>query len=94
MKNHTAIDIWWASWFASSIISFLIVELTALFSGHPENTLSDAIWRMERLVPGQPIQYWTFAHFAFTMGFAVLALWLTGHFGLGLWASGLVQKGK
>lgn len=83
--SHRAMDIYWATWFAVSITFFLVPELLALFSGHPENTLSDAIWRMEAARTGQPIYQWTFAHFAFTGGFLLLAIWLTGHFGWRIW---------
>lgn len=86
--SYRAIDIFWACWFFTSISVFLAVELTALFTGHPENTLSYAIWRMESLRTGQPIFQWTFAHLAFTVGFGALSLWLFGHFGFGIWAGG------
>lgn len=84
---------YWACWSLGWFISFIIPELMALFSGHPENTLSDNIWRLEKLVPGQAIINWTFFHFAFTGMFILTALWLSGHFGWGLWASGLVGTG-
>jgi len=77
---------YWLIWFLVSITSFLVPELIALFSGHPENTLSDSIWRMEDLYkPGQSFTSWTFAHYAFTAGFIVLAVWLIGHFGWRIW---------
>ena len=33
----------WLAW----IVEFLVIELTALFSGHPENTLSYQVWHLE-----------------------------------------------
>jgi hypothetical protein len=83
--SYRAIDIFWACWFFASISVFLAVELTALSTGHPENTLSDAVWRMEAARTGQPIYEWSFAHFAFTGGFLLLVIWLTGHFGWRVW---------
>jgi hypothetical protein len=88
------VTLYWELWFFLSTLTFLVQELYQLFSGHPENTLSDNIWRLEKLVPGQAIMNWTFFHFAFTAMFIVLAIWLTGHFGWGLWASGLTGSGR
>lgn len=76
---------YWATWFALWFTSFIIPELTALWSDHSENTLSETIWRLEAARTGQPIYQWTFAHFAFTASFLVIAIWLTGHFGWRIW---------
>jgi hypothetical protein len=37
-------SLYWALWIG---IGFLPVELIALISGHPENTLSDQVWHAE-----------------------------------------------
>jgi hypothetical protein len=86
--------LYWEGWALFTFLSFMIPELLALFTGNSQNTLSAAVWRAERLVPGQPIGDWTFFHFAFTGMMILLFIWLSGHFGLGLWASGLVGGKK
>ena len=86
--------IYWEAWAIFTFLSFMIPELLSLFSGNSQNTLSAAVWRAERLVPGQAIEDWTFFHFAFTGMLMLLFVWLAGHFGWGLWASGLVHGRK
>ena len=76
---------YWAIWFALAFGTFIVPETIALATGHPERTLSGAIWRMEALKAGEPVTGWTFAHFAFTSVFALTTLWLIGHFGFGWW---------
>lgn len=60
----------WLAWIAS----FLVIELTALFTGHPQYTLSDYVWRLE-----QVNRAWTFGRF-FVCAFLV---WLLLHLVLG-----------
>jgi hypothetical protein len=76
---------YWLIWFALSFTAFIVPETIALATGHPERTLSAAIWRMEQLVPGQGIWQWNAAHMLFTSVFIVTVVWLIGHFGWGLW---------
>jgi hypothetical protein len=46
---------YWLIWFILCFpVSFLIPELWALWSGRPEDTLSENIWRLEQDAPGQP----------------------------------------
>lgn len=78
---------YWIIWFATSITAFVVPEVWALASGRPQDTLSETIWRMEDLVPGHlgwPWM-WSGAHILFGGGFLLLAVWLTGHFLLGIW---------
>lgn len=75
----------WLLWFLASVGVFSFYEGRALITGHPEKTLSYAIWRLVSLRPGQPVPEWTFGHFAFTGVLAVLFLWLFFHFSLGWW---------
>ena len=93
-ETSRAMTLYWEIWFLVSMTAFLVPELWALFSGHSENTLSENIWRAEKLIPGQGIVNWTFFHFAFTFGFSLLAVWLSGHFGWGWWAGGLKNGHK
>jgi hypothetical protein len=79
---------YWLIWLIVTIpLAFLIPELIALASGHPENTLSAQIWRLEQFLPGHagPIWSWTAMHFLIGGLFAVLFVWLIGHFTFGVW---------
>jgi hypothetical protein len=79
---------YWLLWFMITFpFGFLVPETIALMRGRPQDTLSAAIWRMEQIVPGRqqwPWQ-WTAGHVLFTGVFIVLAVWLVGHFGWGIW---------
>ena len=76
---------YWAAWFALAFGTFIVPETIALLTGHPERTLSAAVWRLEKLRAGQGIWQWDAAHFLFTGAFILVAAWLVGHFGWGLW---------
>lgn len=54
----------WLLW----LTAFLAIELTALFSGRPQDTLSWYVWRLEGT-------RWTFARYFI----AVFCVWLAGH---------------
>lgn len=62
----------WLVWLGA----FLLIELTALFTGHPEFTLSEWVWRLERLG-----RVWTFARYFV----AAFLLWLFFHLVFGWW---------
>lgn len=66
----TAYALLWIGWVAA----FLAIELTALFTGHPQFTLSEFVWRLEQ-VNGA----WTILRF-FIMAFCI---WLTLHMAFG-----------
>lgn len=70
MKGSTMYGLLWLLW----IISFLVIELSALFTGHPERTLSAWVWKLEDLHHG-----WTFARYFI----AVFCLWLFCHMAFG-----------
>jgi hypothetical protein len=80
-----AFVLYWQLWFYGWSISFLVPELTELARGNAQNTLSSAVWTLEKVTAGQSISNWTFFHFAFTGFFILLAIWLSGHFGWGFW---------
>jgi hypothetical protein len=67
----TAYAIAWIVWVAW----FLGWELTALFTGHPQWTLSEYVWRLERLGTS-----WTFLRYFIAAG----CLWLFFHLAFGL----------
>lgn len=66
-------SIYWAFWLG---VLFLVPETFALWTGHPENTLSEQVWHLtEQGARGG----WTFAHFMV----AAFCVWLLFHFVLG-----------
>lgn len=54
MRASVIYPVLWCVWIAA----FLAIELTALWSGHPNFTLSDYVWRLE-----QVNRAWTFLRF-------------------------------
>ena len=79
-----AIDKFWLIWFVTSFGTFLLVETYALIKKHPEWTLSEAIWRLEKFIPGQSFWAWSAGHYLFMAAFTLLIFWLFFHFGWGL----------
>jgi hypothetical protein len=79
MRNY------WSIYLPIAFLLFFIPEIAALATGHPENTLSDYLWRTFGVIRNQPIRDWSFRHFAFAGGFTLTAIWLIGHFGLRIW---------
>lgn len=78
---------YWLIWFLVSFTAFIIPESIMLAKGRPQDTLSGAVWQLEQLVPGReqwPWQ-WSAGHVLFTGAFILLAVWLVGHFGWGIW---------
>lgn len=69
--TKTVYAVIWILWIAY----FLVAELTALFSGHHELTLSDYVWRLEEVN-----RAWTFLRYFV----AVFCLWLFLHMVFGL----------
>lgn len=61
-----AYNILWLCWAGA----FFILELTALFTGHSDLTLSDYVWRLEEVSTG-----WTFLRYVV----AVMSFWLFLH---------------
>lgn len=77
---------YWLWWFIVTFpVGFLIPEVTALARRRSQDTLSYAIWSMEKFQRGQHVAQWTAAHFLFIGVFILLTLWLIGHFGFGIW---------
>lgn len=72
MSLKTTYGVLWLLWLAT----FLVIELSALWSGHSELTLSEWVWRLEKLG-----RVWTFARY-FVAAFCV---WLAGHMIFGWW---------
>lgn len=72
MSRTDAIYGWlWIIWLAA----FLVIELSALWTGHPSRTLSEWVWRIEG-------RGWTFARYFV----AAFLCWLAGHLVFRWWA--------
>ena len=69
---RTAYASLWLAW----IVMFFAVELSAIFTGHTQYTLSDYVWRLERLGTS-----WTFLRYLVAAG----CVWLAGHLVWGWW---------
>lgn len=80
-----AITIFWTIWITVSVASFSVVEFWMLAAGRPEDTLSENVWRLEDLVPGQPIAQWSALHVLFLGVYVLIFGWLLAHFGWGMW---------
>jgi hypothetical protein len=76
---------YWIWWFTIAMVAFLGPELYALASHHPENTLSQNVWRLEQIAPGQHVWQWTALHVLIGGSLALLLVWLLGHLVLGIW---------
>jgi hypothetical protein len=77
---------YWLWWFVTAFpVGFLVPEAAALMRGRPQDTLSAAIWSLEKFKRGQPVTGWSAFHLLFIGVLVVLTVWLVGHFGWGWW---------
>lgn len=77
---------YWLIWFIVTFpLGFLIPELVAVFTPNSHGTLSESIWTLEGLVPGQPLDKWGTAHVLIGGMLALVLIWLVGHLVLGIW---------
>jgi len=81
---YNGYSIYWLSLVGGFIALFLPVELHAMASGHPENTLSAQFWRIGDVVAGQPIAQWSAEHWWMAIVVGLLFSWLIVHFDFGL----------
>lgn len=72
MKSSTLYSVLWIAW----LVAFLVIEFSALLQGRPEWTLSEYVWRVEKLGAT-----WTFLRYFV----AVFCLWLFFHMAFGWW---------
>lgn len=70
MKTGNVYATLWILW----LVVFLAIELTALWTGKPQYTLSEYVWRLERLGTA-----WTFLRYFI----AAFCLWLFLHMAFG-----------
>jgi hypothetical protein len=68
---------WFVIWLG---LGFGVPEAWALFSHHPERTLSECAWRLLDVVPGNTFWQWTFLHFLVSF----LLFWLFLHITFGV----------
>lgn len=80
-----AVSIFWAVWFGTSVLTFMVVEFWALAARRPQDTLSAQVWRLEQMAPGESLWQWTALHVLVGGALFVLLAWLIGHFVFGLW---------
>jgi hypothetical protein len=78
MKWNAWTVYWLVIWFG---LGFGIPETIALVTGHPENTLSDQVWRLEGLTASNSGTFWnpltwSIPHFLIACG----VIWLSFHF--------------
>lgn len=77
---------YWLWYVLAAFVAFIVPELYALASGHPENTLSAQVWRLEGILNRNfPLVQWTAVHFLLGGVFIVAFIWLIGHFTFGIW---------
>lgn len=62
---------WSLYWLLWIVVGFLPVELWALFTGHPENTLSDQVWHAE----GSGTTFTRYFVFAFLLWLLIHMVW-------------------
>lgn len=89
VAQSTGWDAWshyWLWWTVATFVAFIVPELWALASGHPERTLSAQVWRLEGILQrNAPVVQWTAVHFLLGGMFVVVFVWLIGHFVAGIW---------
>jgi len=73
-------SLYWPAWLAVSVGAFLQREIWALQSGHPQDTLSEWVWRVLKVAVNRPLSDWSAAHFLVFGCWLVLFGWLTFHF--------------
>lgn len=75
---------WWQYYLPIAFGLFIVPETIALVTGHPENTLSEFVWRTFGVIRNQPIQDWSAGHFLFAGMLAVVGVWTILHLALGI----------
>lgn len=71
-------DWYWTCWF---LLAFGVLETLGLVTGHREWTLSDFVWRVANVTPGQALWKWTAIHVFLALG----GVWLWFHFDFRWW---------
>lgn len=75
---------YWPIWLLILVVSFLGPEIYALASGNASNTLSAWVWRALQVSNRESLLMWSATDFLVFGAWAVLVVWLTGHFFFGL----------
>ena len=81
MSRLWAPGVYWPVWLGLGLGTFLLREIWALASRHPEATLSDWVWRQLHIVAHETITQWSAADLLlFCVYISVFVLWLPWHF--------------
>jgi hypothetical protein len=80
LRNLWSAAAYWPAWLGVMTGLFLLREVWALQTGHPQDTLSDWVWRILKVGVNKPVGSWTPAHFLVFGCWLVLMIWLTWHF--------------
>lgn len=75
---------YWAIWLVTLAVTFLVPEIIALATGQASNTLSAFVWRALAITDHESWALWSATDFLVFGVWAVLVLWLTGHFFFGM----------
>lgn len=83
MTTH-GFHVYWGVWAIVLFVSFIVPEVIGLVRNKAW-TLSETLWRIEEMAPGQSVFKWQAAHFLIGGMLIVLLVWLLGHLVFGLW---------
>jgi hypothetical protein len=75
---RTFANIYWPIWI---VVLFGVPEAVALLTKHPEGTLSDWVWRVFDVLPGDTLWEWKAAHLLLLC----FMVWLTLHLAFRIW---------
>jgi len=79
MKLWSA-GVYWPVWLGLFVGTFLLREIAALATGHPEATLSDWVWKVLRITQNETPAAWSATDYLIFGVWVVLFTWLTWHF--------------
>ncbi len=81
---YNGFSIYWLALVGGFVALFLPVELYALASGRPQDSLSAQFWRIGDVVASQPMSQWAPEHWVLASVVTLLFVWLILHFTLGV----------
>jgi hypothetical protein len=70
---------YWPTWLIVTLVTLMGPEIAALVSQHPDDTLSEWVWRQLQVTTGQQLP-WTAAHYLVFGSWLTVVSWLTWHF--------------
>jgi hypothetical protein len=72
--------VYWPSWMALTFSLFLLREAWAISSRHPQDTLSDFVWRVLKITSNEPVLKWNATDYLVCGAWITVVTWLTFHF--------------